>query len=172
MYQVGDKIAHPGHGACVVDHIEEKEQNGQSCFFYSMHPITEENTTILIPVDSAQNVGLRELISSSEAKSIIAYMRNAEASWIADNKKRKQLYYEIAKNGDLKELSCMCKTLMCREAQGKISNSDKQMLQRAQRKLISEIASALDETYEMALAKVAEEVKNVWIAQDSQSVPA
>lgn len=172
MFQVGDKIAHPGHGACIVDGIEEKLLNGKPCSFYSLHPVTEEHTTIMIPVENAPAVGLRELISSSEAKLIIDHMRDTKAAWIQDNKKRKQLYCEITKSGDLRDLSGMCKALMCREAQGKISNSDKQLLLRAQRKLISEIASALGDSYETALARVSDEVKNVWIVEENQSVPA
>ena len=63
MYEIGDKIVYPMHGAGVVKDIEEKEIFDTTQMYYLME-IVSEGMEILIPVDKADEVGVRDIVTS------------------------------------------------------------------------------------------------------------
>ena len=60
--QIGDTVLHPRYGIGVIDHIEKRDQDGESREFYVI-PKPSIGSTILVPVDSAGELGLRPISS-------------------------------------------------------------------------------------------------------------
>ncbi|MCE5323424.1 hypothetical protein LLG46_08955 [bacterium] len=55
---VGDTVLHPRYGVGIIDAIERREQDGQSREYYVI-PKPSICSTIFVPVDSADELGLR-----------------------------------------------------------------------------------------------------------------
>ena len=64
-FQIGDKVIYPNHGLGVIERIEEKTILGTTCGFYSLR-IAANETTVLVPVNNVEGVGLRRAIDDNE----------------------------------------------------------------------------------------------------------
>jgi len=102
----------------------------------------------MIPVENADQVGLREIISSKEADKILLFLADAEVGWDSDPKKRKESYDAAMKGSDLLALAKMIKELLLQEKQAALGNFEKEALPRAQKRLFSEIALAKGECFD------------------------
>ena len=70
MFQVGDKIAHPLHGAGTICEIEEKRIDGKMKCYYVMHA-PKGDLRIMIPTDTCDKIGIRSVLTRSEAENIL-----------------------------------------------------------------------------------------------------
>lgn len=72
--EIGDRVLHPRYGVGVIDGIETRVQDGLQRQYYVI-PKPSLSSTIFVPVDSADEVGLRPVASQDtleEALKIIA----------------------------------------------------------------------------------------------------
>ncbi len=74
MFKVGEVAVYPGHGVGRIASIEEKEFSGTKQSFYIMR-ILDTDMTIMIPVDGAQNTGLRCVIDSREVTRVFEILK-------------------------------------------------------------------------------------------------
>jgi CarD family transcriptional regulator len=151
MYHVGDKVAHPGHGGCVIQGVCDKEFRGETKRYYVLIPSADPNTTILDPVESVRLIGLRDIISAIQADSILASMAMEARAWIKDHTQRRQYYERILKEGELMDIAAMIKEISDHNQNVTLSKSDKDQLQKAKKKLASEIALAKGIAFDDAL---------------------
>jgi len=69
MYNIGDKIVYPMHGAGVIESIEEREILGKKQSYYVVKiPIGEMK--VLIPIKNVDGIGIREVISEEDADKV------------------------------------------------------------------------------------------------------
>ena len=73
MFDVGDSVFYPMHGVGIVESIEEKDMLGEKARYYILRFITSK-LTAMVPVASADSVGLRPVIDSSECEKIFEYL--------------------------------------------------------------------------------------------------
>ena len=66
-FEVGDKVIYPNQGLGVVTRIEEKTILGTTCGFYHLRIVANE-TTVLVPIDNVDGVGLRRAIGDQEVE--------------------------------------------------------------------------------------------------------
>ena len=69
MFNVGDKIVYPMHGAGVIDSIEEKDILGEKQSYYILKMPGE--VKVMIPTAKAETVGVRNIIDKSSAEKVI-----------------------------------------------------------------------------------------------------
>ena len=60
MFNVGDKIVYPMHGAGTIDSIEEKNILGEKHNYYIIKMPGE--VKVMVPTDKAEEVGVRKLL--------------------------------------------------------------------------------------------------------------
>ena len=68
--QIGDTVLHPRYGVGVIDHIEQRDQDGEMREFYVI-PKPSIASTILVPVDTADELGLRPISSADKLEEAI-----------------------------------------------------------------------------------------------------
>ena len=119
-----------------------REFGGKTRRYYVLVPKSDPNTTILDPVEEIQKIGLSAIISAQQADDILAYAADVEASWIKENTKRKLEYAAILKAGSLNDVARMIKDLLVQAQLVSLNQSDRILLQNAQKKLLSIIALA------------------------------
>lgn len=58
MFQVGDKIVHPMHGAGIVESIVQKKVNGVMRDYYVLK-LPVRAMVVMIPTDNSEEIGVR-----------------------------------------------------------------------------------------------------------------
>ena len=69
MFQVGDKVVHPMHGAGVIDSIVREKISGKAMDFYVFKmPIS--GLTLKIPTENSEAIGVRAVKSADEIEAV------------------------------------------------------------------------------------------------------
>jgi CarD family transcriptional regulator len=126
------------HGAGVVESIEDRLILGESRRYYILRlPIGE--MTIMIPCDSTDNVGVREIIGKKELKSVDKVLKG-DTKDVSDNwNRRYRDNMEKLKSGYLPNVCEVVRNLMRAERKKKLSMGEKKMLSNAKQILMSEL---------------------------------
>ena len=147
MYCVGDRVVHPMHGAGIVEEIVVKKINGVERQYYVLK-LSIGGMTIMVPVDTAQDIGLRDLIGENRADEVIASFANADVDMTTNWNKRYRENVLRIKTGDLDEVVKVIKGLMIRENTHGLSTGERKMLLTAKQILISEVVLVKKSSYE------------------------
>lgn len=146
MYKIGDKVSHPGHGACTVVDICEQEFTGAKKSYYVLSALVDTGTSIYVPVDRAEGIGVRELISEREADDLLEALYDMEATgWIADRNKRQKhyetLFVDNSKTSLFDSITTL-NTMICRNQEKPLGDLERGVMRSIQNKALSEIALA------------------------------
>ncbi|MCR5826529.1 MAG: CarD family transcriptional regulator [Oscillospiraceae bacterium] len=138
MYQLGDRIVHPMHGAGVIERIVEEKISGKMIQFYVFKmPIS--GLTLKIPTANTKAIGIRNILSESEIEAVIAQIPGLSIDMTANWNHRYRENMERIKSGNLVEVSGVIKALMHRDNERGLSNGERKMLHSAKQILISEV---------------------------------
>ena len=104
MFSVGDQVVHPMHGAGVIDGIVREKVAGvvQDYYVFKM-PVG--GLLLKIPIASTQAVGLRSVISRSEAERLIAALPELEVEQDGNWNRRYRENMVRMKSGNLYEVA-------------------------------------------------------------------
>ena len=153
MFQVGDKVVHPMHGAGVIDSIVREKISGKAMDFYVFKmPIS--GLTLKIPTVNSEAIGVRAVKSADEIEAVIARIPNLSIDMTSNWNHRYRENMDRLKSGDLDEVSAVIKALMHRDSTRGLSNGERKMLHIAKQILVSEIVLAEDIAYPDAEERV------------------
>ena len=141
MYSIGDKIVHPMHGAGIVDEIREDRINGVTRTYYIMR-LPYGGMTVMIPTATAENIGVRDIITSDQAEELLRNMCGIQVEMTTNWNKRYRVNMLKIKSGDLMEVAEVIKGLMARDAEKGLSTGERKMLHSAKQILVSELVLA------------------------------
>ena len=147
MFQVGDRIAHPMHGAGVIDGIEELRINGVTMQYYRFKQ-PGGNMTVRIPVDHCDDVGVRPIIDAKQADEVLKQLGEIQVDVTQNWNRRYRENMLRIKSGDLLEVARVIKCLMVRDSEKGLSTGDRKMLRSAKQILISELVLSKNSSYE------------------------
>lgn len=141
MYNVGDKIVYPMHGAGVIESIEEREILGKKCSYYVMK-IPIGDLKVMIPTNNVNDIGIRDVISISEADKVFNVLGSSNHEFSTNWNKRYRENMVKIKSGDIFEVADVVRSLMQREKERGLSTGERKMLTSAKQILISELVLA------------------------------
>lgn len=147
MFQVGDKIVHPMHGAGVIDSIVTKKVNGVVRDYYIMK-LPMGGMLVMIPTQNSEEIGVRPIIGPDEADRVIAAIPDIEVDMTANWNQRYRENMLRLKSGDLTEVARVVKGLVQRDGSRGLSNGERKMLHSAKQILISELVLSQSCSYE------------------------
>lgn len=152
-FRVGDRIAHPMHGAGVIDSIVSRRINGKDREYYVLK-IPAGDMQVMIPVDASESIGVRPIVGSDEAERILEDLPGIQVSMTQNWNKRYRENMMKIKSGNLMEVATVVKGLTERERQRGLSTGERKMLHSAKQILISEIVLSKSASYEEVEARV------------------
>jgi CarD family transcriptional regulator len=142
MFKVGDLAVYPAQGVGVIEAIENREVLGNRQLFYIMK-IMGNGMKIMIPTDSAESVGLRELISEKEIPKIYEILKNKNVTIDKQTwNKRYREYLEKIKTGSVFEIARVLRDLFILKSDKNLSFGERKMMDTAKNLLIKEISIA------------------------------
>ncbi len=153
MFSVGEKIVYPVHGAGVVESIENREILGEVRSYYVLR-ITSGDLQVLVPVDTAEKVGMRLVSDAERLRQARDVLSGPASPWEENWNRRYRLNMDKIKSGDICELAEVVRNLTLRDNAKGLSAGEKKMLDNARRILLSEIVLADGVTAEEALARL------------------
>ena len=147
MYQVGDKVVHPMHGAGVIDSIVQRKVSGHVQEFYLLK-LSVGNMVVMVPTDNTGEIGMRPVVSDTRAEELMSEMEDFEVDMTQNWNRRYRENMVRLKSGDLLEVARVVKGLLRRDSQRGLSNGERKMLHTAKQILISELVLAQSLPYE------------------------
>lgn len=153
MFQIGDKVVHPMHGAGVIDSIVRRKVAGQVQEYY-MLKLSVGSMVVMVPTDNTGEIGMRPVVSGQKAEELMSEMEGIEVDMTQNWNRRYRENMVRLKSGDLLEVARVVKGLRQREDQRGLSNGERKMLHTAKQILISELVLAQSLPYETVESSV------------------
>lgn len=147
MYQIGDRIVHPMHGAGMIEDIIKKDIDGEEREYYVLK-LPVGDMVILVPTGSIEQIGVRDVIDALRADEVIHSVETAEIDMTRNWSRRYHENVLRLKSGDLDEVVKVIKGLTLREYQHGLSTGERKMLHSARNILLSELVLAKNTSFE------------------------
>ncbi|MHB1393589.1 MAG: CarD family transcriptional regulator [Clostridia bacterium] len=147
MFNIGDKIVYPRHGAGVIEGIEEKEVLGEKCKYYVIR-IALGDMRIMVPIDKMEAHGIRYITAKDKIADIYNILSGETSNMCKNWSKRYRENETKIINGDVFGISEIVRNLTAIDREKKLSTGEKRMLESARQLLISELMLILDESFD------------------------
>jgi CarD family transcriptional regulator, regulator of rRNA transcription len=141
-FAIGDKAVYPSQGVAEVMGIERKEVFGKIQKFYVLRGL-ETGLRILVPIDKAEQVGLRRIAGSDEIEEVMEILRDKEVhvdrqTW----NRRYRGFMEKIKSGSLFEVAEVFRDLYRLKGLKPLSFGERRMLDTARGLIVQELSVA------------------------------
>jgi CarD family transcriptional regulator len=149
LYEVGDKVVYPHHGAGRIMKIEDKEVLGELRSYLTIQ-ILHNDMTVMVPVENADRAGLRRVVDVAVVDEVLAVLRGNPTKMPKNWSRRYKHNREKLKTGDIFEVAEVVRNLAVRHADKGLSTGEKQMFSKAKKILASELMYARSSSEEEA----------------------
>ena len=140
MFNVGDKIVYPMHGAGTIDAIEQKDILGEKQEYYIIKMPGE--VKVMVPTAKSSSVGVRSIINKEEAGKVLEVLEANETAMSNNWNKRYKENMDKMKTGDIYEIADVVRNLSYKQKEKGLSTGEKKMLNNAKQILVSELVLA------------------------------
>lgn len=137
MFNIGDKVVYPMHGAGVIEDIEEKNISGEKQEYYSIKMPGE--VKVMVPIAKADQVGVRGIIDEETAGKVFKVLEANSTEMSMNWNKRYRDNMEKIKSGDVYEVADVVRNLSLKQKDKGLSTGEKKMLLNAKQILVSEL---------------------------------
>ena len=138
MYQEGDKILYPMHGAGIIKKIEKREILGSVKDYYILH-VPCGDMKVMIPVDNCDAIGVRPIVTEEEISKAIGILRQDSTQMTGNWNKRYRENMEKIKTGNIELVAEIVRNLTRIDRENRLSAGEKKMLSNVRKILQSEI---------------------------------
>jgi CarD family transcriptional regulator len=143
LFNVGDKVVYPHHGAGVVEKVETRSIEGEKKKYFILS-LCGGDLKITVPEESTENVGLRSVITRTQVKSVLEVLCQKQSQMPSNWNHRYKKNRDKIRSGDVYEVAEVVRNLSIREREKGLSTGEKRMLNQARQILLSEIIYVLN----------------------------
>jgi CarD family transcriptional regulator len=138
-FDVGDEVVYPHHGAAVIEKVEQRELLGEQREYYILK-LAYGELTLMVPTDSTEEVGIREVTPAREMPKVFKVLKKNEPTTNTTNWSRRfKANVEKLKSGDIYQVADVVRSLHQRDREKGLSAGEKRMLTKARQILVSEL---------------------------------
>lgn len=156
MFNVGDEVVYPMHGAGKIMAIEDKSILGEKQSYYIIKMPGE--VKVMVPTTKAEEIGVRSIIDKESAEKVIGVLEQESTEMSVNWNKRYRDNMERMKTGDIYEVADIVRNLSFKQKEKGLSTGEKKMLLNAKQILVSELVLAekkeLDEIESIVDSKI------------------
>jgi CarD family transcriptional regulator len=138
LFEIGDNIIYPMHGAGIIEGIEEKEFQGHSQKFYVIK-IPVNNMQVHMPVNSMTNSRIRPVADKKSMDIVLDLFHNGKSDRSLSWKQRYKINTDKIRSGKLREGAEVVRDLSRIQNEKVLNSSEKQMLDNAKKILVGEL---------------------------------
>lgn len=162
MFKIGDTAVYPAYGVGIIERIESRQISGAEREFYVLRLI-DSDMTIMIPKDSAKEVGMRALISPKEVPRVMNILKekkkNSKSIQQTWNRRQRE-YMEKIRTGSIYVIAEVLRELYLLRLDKELSFGEKRVLDTARNLLVKEL-SLVQKTDEKKVEKQIEKILSV-----------
>lgn len=137
MFNVGDKVVYPMHGAGTIDSIDKKNILDEEVEYINIS--MPGGVKVMVPSNQASKQGLRNIISQNEVEKVFCILETDETEMSDNWNKRYRDNMEKMKSGDIYEVADVVRNLSFKQKEKGLSTGEKKMLNNAKQILVSEL---------------------------------
>ena len=143
VFDVGDKVVYPHHGAGTVVRKEQRTVLGEDREYLTIQ-ILHNDMVVNVPTENAERVGLRKVIDEEMVERVLDVLHGSGTMMPKNWNRRFKYNRDKMKTGDIFELAEVVRNLSLREQEKGLSTGEKQMFVKAKKILASELMYARD----------------------------
>ncbi|MDK7376297.1 CarD family transcriptional regulator [Peptoniphilus harei] len=148
MFNIGDKIVYPMHGAGEIVAIEEREILGDVHKYYIVRlPIND--LKVMVPVKNAKEIGVRDISDADTMEKVLKALSSEEEVSMPKNWNRRYRYnLDKIKSGDLMEIADVVRSLESLDREKSLSTGERKILNEAKQIIVSEMVLVFEKNVE------------------------
>ena len=140
LFTVGQRVSYPNHGVGTIENIEEKQTGSCAINFYSLR-LLENNSLVFIPVERAENIGVRPVISSYQCDKVLRFLAEDFENYARDWKERYRSFSDKMQSGCIFDAAEVLKILSYLSREKSLSFREQRMFDKARYLVVSELAT-------------------------------
>ena len=138
LFQIGDNIVYPIHGAGIIKAIEDKEVLGKIQQYYIINMINN-GMDIMIPTDKIFNHGIRAVTELVAITNLIQIFQFGDSDNTLVRKQQYKLNTEKIKTGKIQDSVEVVRDLLRLKQEKALNECESKMLSQTQKFLLSEL---------------------------------
>ena len=116
MFNIGDKVVYPMHGAGVIETIEERAILDEKQSYYIIKMPGE--VKVMVPIKNAEQIGVRSIIDKGSADKVFKILEQDETEMNKNWNKRYRDNMDKLKSGDIYEIADVVRNLSFKKKNG------------------------------------------------------
>jgi len=156
IFEVGETVVYPHHGAATIIEITHRVIRGEERMYLKL-AVTDGHLVIEVPADNIDLVGVRDVIGPEGLDAVFDVLRAPDIDEPTNWSRRYKANVEKLASGNVIKVSEVVRDLWRRDQQRALSAGEKRMLAKARQVLVAELALA-EKTDEERAARVLDEV--------------
>jgi len=146
-YSVGQEIVYPIQGVGHIESIEERPFKDEVLLYYIIY-LEVTDMTIMVPVDRADELGIRPIVSKREAQKALRLISEDYEPIPADWKMRYQMNLDLLKKGSVIDIATVVRALYHRSQIKELPILERKLYDNALKLLVDEISFSLNKNKE------------------------
>ena len=129
MFNVGDEVVYPMHGAGTIHAIEKKNILNEEQDYYIISMPGE--VKVMVPTEKAVEIGVRNVIDKNDVSKVLNILEEDETEMSDNWNKRYRDNMDKMKSGDIYEVADVVRNLSFKQKEKGLSTGEKKMLNNA-----------------------------------------
>lgn len=142
-FKLNQKIVYPIQGVGHIQSIEERNFGPDKTFLYYIIYLEVSDMTVMIPVDKAEEIGIRGIVSADEAQKALDIIGEENEAAPTDWKMRYAMNQELLKKGAVTDTALVVRTLYHRSKLKELPIMERKLYDSAKKLLIDEVCLAM-----------------------------
>lgn len=171
-FQKSQQVVYPLQGVGQIKEIVEMDFKGEKTLYYVIYlPVSD--MTVKIPVDRAEEHGIRAIVPKEEAEAALNLFTEEFEVVATDWKMRYQMNLDLLKKGSIKDIASVVRTLYARKKVKELPIMERKLYDSALQLLVDEVSFSLGiktkEVEELVFSKL--EVDNTTEDEEDDILP-
>jgi CarD family transcriptional regulator len=140
-FQLNQKIVYPSQGVGAINAIEERNFKGDKKVYYVIY-LEVSDMTVMVPVDKAEELGLRAIVPKNEAERALEIIGEAFEPNPSDWKLRYQMNLDLLRKGTVQDIAAIVRSLYHRSKVKDLPIMERKLYDSALKLFEDELSSA------------------------------
>ncbi len=159
LFSLGEHVVYPLQGVGIIRKIEERTLRGNTVMYYEIF-LDISDMTVMVPVDKADELGIRQIVKPNEATKAIEGISNKLEQVPVDWKARYQMNVDLLKQGSIASIAKVVQILYHRSKIKELPVQERKLYDSALRILIDESSLSLGKPREDLEALIFSKLEN------------
>ena len=141
-FKLYEQIVYPLQGVGKIIAIDERPFKDKLLWYYTIY-LEISDMTVMVPVDKAEQLGIRAIVPREDADLALALISQADDAAPTDWKQRYQMNHDLLKQGSVADIAKVVRTLYHRSKIKELPVMERKLFDSATKLLVDEIALSL-----------------------------